>query len=116
MRYRKLDANQDMVFGGGQAAFFVDVPEAPAQAVSTRLKLLYGEWFLDVTDGTPWSTKVLGKYTGSTRDVVIKERVMGTQGVASYSKYYSYSNAQRQFFVQMQIDTIYGSVNIVGTL
>ncbi|WP_083331557.1 hypothetical protein [Brucella inopinata] len=39
MRYRKLDENDDYVFGGNLASFFIDQPEAPAQAVKTRLML-----------------------------------------------------------------------------
>lgn len=116
MRYRKLDANGDMVFGKGLASFYIDVPEAPAQAVATRLKLLYGEWFLNTTDGTPWETKVLGKYTDSMRDLVIKQRVLGTPGVTDYTNYSSQLSARRQFSVQMTLDTVYGAVNLAGPL
>lgn len=116
MRYRKLDAKGDYVFGGGLNAFYIDVPEAVAQAVATRLKLQLGEWFLDTTDGTPWNTRVLGKYTGNTRDVVIKARVLATQGVVRISNYDSQVGvlAPRAFTVQMQIDTIYGRVLLAG--
>ena len=52
MRYRKLDAAGDMTFGNGIGAFYVDIPEAPAQAVMTRLRMEQGEWFLDAKAGT----------------------------------------------------------------
>lgn len=118
MKYRKLDANGDMVFGGDLNAFYIDNPEAVAQAVATRLRLSLGEWFLDTTDGTPWQTQVLGKYTGSTRDVVIKARVTDTPGVLSIVNYSSQVGAleRRAFTVQMQINTIFGVVEIVGPL
>ena len=38
MRYRKLDANDDYVFGGGQVDFHKDTPEGVGQAVKTRLR------------------------------------------------------------------------------
>ena len=78
MRYRKLDANGDYSFGAQQADFFVDSPEGVAQAVQTRLGLFTGEWFLDTTDGTPWRTEVLGKYTQDSYDAVIKDRILTT--------------------------------------
>jgi hypothetical protein len=116
MKYRQLDANGDYTFGGGQAAFFINSPETVAQAVVTRLKLNLGEWFLDTSDGTPWETKVLGKYTGSVRDPVVKSRVLGTLGVVSISNYSSQVNPQRAYSVNMQLTTVYGAVVVAGPL
>jgi hypothetical protein len=113
MRYRKLDANGDMVFGRQQADFWRDVPDAPAQAVWTRLQLYLGDWFLDTSDGTPWRTQVLGKYTGSTRDPAIQARTLGTQNVTAIHAYASQVNRDtRVFNVQMTIDTLYGQANV----
>lgn len=113
MRYRKLDADGDMVFGHAQNDFWRDVPDAPAQAAMTRLKLWLGEWFLDTTDGTPWLTKVLGKFTGSTRDAVIRARMAQTDGVNSIASYTSQVNRQtRSFTVQATLDTAYGGVSV----
>lgn len=114
MRYRKLDTNGDMVFGGSQNAFWTDVPDAVGQAVGTRLGLQAGEWFLDTTDGTNWQTGVLGNNTRSTRDVILKERILGTQGVNSLISYNSTFNGNsRAFTVSATIDTIYGQTQIV---
>src|SRR6185312_7089537 len=87
MRYRKLDANGDYSFGNQQADFYINTPEAVAQAVKTRLALFTGEWFLDVTEGTPWRTEVLGKYTQAAYDIVLKERIVDTPGVQSLDAY-----------------------------
>lgn len=115
MRYRKHDANGDYTFGGDLAAFYIDVPEAVAQACATRLGLGLGEWFLDTTDGTPWKTRVLGFYTGSTRDLVIKQRVLGTIGVLNIEQYSS-DVTHRAFTVDMTINTVYGVVQLAGPL
>jgi hypothetical protein len=115
MRYRKLDADGDMTFGRGPLNFWKDVPDAPAQAVKTRLGLWLGEWFLDRNAGTPYNTQVLGKYTGSTRDVVLRARMSGTIGVRSILTYGSQLNREtRVFSVQAKIDTIYGPAAIEG--
>lgn len=116
MRYRKLDANGDYVFGGQQADFYVNSPEAVAQAVQTRLRLWQGEWFLDTTAGTPWN-QVLGKYTGGTYDTVIRQRILGTQGVQAITDYSSTLDSEaRVLTVSATISTIYGTTTVQATI
>ena len=113
MRYRKLDAGGDMTFGGGQTAFYRDQPEAVAQAVETRLAMRFGEWFLDTSAGTPWDTKVLGKFTSATRDSTIRARILGTTGVAAIDSYSStFDPDTRRFSATATISTPYGKIKI----
>lgn len=117
MRYRKLDANGDYVFGHQQADFYRDQPEAVAQAVQTRLGLFTGEWFLDTTDGTPWRTDVLGKYTQNIYDATLKARILDTQGVKAIDAYASTLDRQsRRLTVSATISTIYGTATVQATL
>lgn len=117
MRYRKQDANGDYVFGHQLSDFFQDVPEAVAQAAVTRLMLFTGEWYLDSTDGTPWRTEVLGKYTQETYDVVIKDRILGTEGVQEILSYSSsFDGNSRALSVTATIATVYGQAPIATTL
>jgi hypothetical protein len=97
------------MFGQQQANFWVNVPDGVAQAVSTRLRLRLGEWFLDTTDGTDWSGKVLGNRTALTRDVEIQQRVLNTVGVTGIDNYNSNLNADtRAFSAAFQLNTQYG--------
>lgn len=114
MRYRKLTADGDYSFGQGLSNFYIDVPEAPAQAVKTRLLLETGEWFLDVTEGTPWQL-VRGKNTASTRDLTIKNRTLKTPGVIELMSYASQLDQDRHFSVQEKINTIYGQTTVEVT-
>ena len=111
MRYRQLDAAGDMTFGASQQNFLVDSPDAVAQAVQTRLRLIQGEWFLDVTEGMPWATEVLGVRTSATYDAAIKACILGTQGVVEILSYSS-SLTGRALSVSAVIDTIYGQAAI----
>ena len=116
MRYRKLDADGDYTVGTGQD-FLVDSPEAVAQAIKTRLGLYAGEWFLDTEDGTPWRTEVLGKYTLSTYDAVIKDRILGTAGVAQIDEYSSeFDGTTRRLTIAATISTEYGQATVTGTI
>ncbi|MGK2829253.1 hypothetical protein ACSI5F_03990 [Ralstonia pseudosolanacearum] len=117
MRYRKLDANGDYSWGHQQGDFYRDQAEAVAQAVKTRLGLTLGEWFLDVTDGMPWNTQVLGKYTKAQYDGAIQDRILGTQGVTEIVSYASTLDTQaRTLTVTVTINTQYGQTFFTTTL
>lgn len=111
MRYRKLDSRGDYIFGGGIANFFIDTPEAVAQAIGTRLRLDQGDWFLDISDGTAWRTGVLGNRTSSTRDAILRARILDTPGVNNIISYSStFDPNTRKFSVQVAVNTIFGPV------
>ena len=113
MRYRKLDANNDYSFGSGALNFWQDVPDAVAQAVATRLRLWAGEWFLDVTEGTPYQVGALGKHTKDSVDPMIRDRILSTQGVTGIANYSSVLNpTTRKFTVSATINTVYGQATI----
>lgn len=117
MRYRKLDADGDYTFGGSANDFLVDSPEGVAQAVQTRLLLLKGEWFVDTSDGTPWSTEVLGEHTRATYDMAIRNRILGTQGVVQIDSYASvFEPNSRKLTITCTITTAYGQTTISETL
>lgn len=100
-----------MRFGRGAADFWHDVPDAVAQLVQTRLWMQLGEWWLDVLDGTPWRTEILGRHTDATRDPALRLRILQTFGVVQIYQYWSDLNRDtRNFSVQAGLDTIYGRV------
>jgi hypothetical protein len=114
MRYRKLSATGDFVLGPG--AFYVNSPDAVAQAVLTRLNLHQAEWFVDITDGTPWGTQILGKRNGRNYDAALRQRILGTQGVQEILSYSStYNGNTRTLTVNATLSTIYGTTTITGT-
>ena len=117
MRYRKLDAAGDYTFGNRQNDFHRDTPHTVAQAVQTRLALFTGEWFLNIADGTPWRTEVLGKTPLKSVDMVIGERILGTPGVTRITRYTSVFNIDtRTLSMTAAIDTLYGPALMTTTL
>jgi hypothetical protein len=122
MRVRRLDALGDMTFGRGQNNFWIDQPEGVAQMIMTRLRLNYGEWFADTSDGTPWNAQVLGVRTQGTRDAVVRSRVFGTSGVQSMTGYNSvFDPNTRDWAAAMNVQTLYGPaavalIRLPGTL
>lgn len=113
MRYRQLDANGDRQFGRGQNDFYRNSPEAVAQAVVTRLRLWVGEWFLDVTEGTPYQAAGLGARRLATVDPMMRERILETEGVVRITSYSStYDADQRRVTLAATIDTEFGQAQI----
>lgn len=109
MIYRKLNANGDYTFGLQAGNFYKNIPEAVAQAVKTRLGLIQGEWFLDITVGTPYNSRILGAGTVSKYDRAIQEVILSTQGVKRITAYgSSVDPSTRSASVNCTIDTIYG--------
>lgn len=109
MRYRQLTADGDYKFGNGRGDFLVDNPQAVAQAVYTRLRLWSGQWFLDVEEGTPYETQVLGTNTQALYDTAIRKRILETEGVNGLVKYNS-TILNRQLSVECAIDTVFGPI------
>ncbi len=115
MRVRALDANGDMRFGGGSADFLVNSPAAVGQYVGTALRLLKGEWFLDVTAGTDYAGKILVEGGRLTADQEIRRVILGSPGVTGIAAYSS-TIKDRVLTVQATLDTLYGQTEIVAQL
>jgi hypothetical protein len=117
MRYRKLDENGDMSFGSGLADFYIDVPEAISQSVLTRLRLWVGEWFLDESEGTPYSQAVLGVGKRQTIEPAMRARILSTPGVTEIvSLNVVIDDNKRSARITSEINTIYGTSTLTGVI
>lgn len=109
MRYRKLDSDGDFTFGHGVLGYYIDQPEAPAQAILTRLRLFTPEWFLNHDEGTPYKTHVLGKYTNKTWENAIKNRIRKTPHVRNIKEFSSsFDPDNRTATFNVTVDTDFG--------
>lgn len=107
MKYRPLDSLGDYTVG---KPFLVNSPECVAQAISTRLKLWRGEWFVDTTDGTPYREEVLDKRNNRSHEIAIKQRILGTPGVTAITSFSSsFDGESRRLTISTTVDTIYGA-------
>lgn len=112
MRYRQLSSTDDYVFGRGNLEFLANTSEAVAQAIKTRLLLWTGQWFLDSDEGTDYLGGILGEGTLPIYDQVIKDRILGTQGVSSIDSYASFLDEKRNLSVQAVVTTIFGQIGL----
>ena len=116
MIYRMLDSDGDYVFGRGKHAYLEGI-DAVAQAIKTRLLLLYAEWWEDREDGLPLWEQILaagGSQDSLTAvDLIFKERIEGTTGVLSLLGYESdFDRDNRKYTFKAAVETMYGDLII----
>jgi hypothetical protein len=86
----------DDITGGHGLANFCQGAEAIAQTVRCELRIILGEWFLDVTKGVPWirnrnagADAILGRFPTdiSYAEATIKAAVLRIDGVKSLTSF-----------------------------
>lgn len=112
MKYRKLSETGDYTFGQNK---FLKDREAVGQAIITRMKLLYGEWWENTDDGLPLFEQILGTFDSQQNrnaiDLIISERISSTQGVKNIVRFES-EFQNRLYSAQCTINTIYGEITL----
>lgn len=111
MRVRRLDKSGDLITRG---KMFLTGREAIAQTIVTRLRLFLGEYFRDVTDGTPWFQQILGKFENlNAVEAIIRNRITRTQGVVRLLSFgMQYDLGARTVSVQATVLTVYGEQDV----
>jgi hypothetical protein len=120
---RRLDPNHDMYFGAGLANFAVDA-EATAQNVRTRLQVIQGEWFLDVSAGVPYldNAYVTQAITDKPANIPfaeasIQEEILGTDGVDELLSFASqFDSDARTFNVEVALTTLFGTTENIQVI
>jgi len=117
MKVRKLSLTGEPLFGYPSGQFWQDQVEGVAQAISMRLKLLQGEWFLDATQGVPYATNVLGRHTQAQADLVFRQTILDTQGVTRILSFISSLDpTTRKYSMACAVVTQFGQVGITFPL
>jgi hypothetical protein len=112
---RNADGTDDVVYGKGQHSYAINTPQAVGLAAYTRVELYLKEWFLNLSDGTDWRNSVLGFGTTTTRDAIIRARLLGTPNVSSIASYSSSFNAATRVFTwSASLQTAFGPAPVQG--
>lgn len=111
---RILDSNGDYTFGKNLQNYTYGT-YAVGLAIKSRLKLLYGEWFMDTSDGLQLFDSIIGA-SGTPENILvadslIKERILGTTDVTKITSFSS-SYESRTYSFSATIETKYGTVTV----
>ena len=110
---RALSPTGDMTFGQGSANFLRDTPAAVGQACLTRLKLREGEFWLDLSAGTPYWQHILARKDIGLASAVIRDRILGTPFAVSIQNYSCvFNETTRAFSVTGILTTAFGQIPI----
>lgn len=83
-----LDANNDLVFEGGDLVLSRGVPGV-AQACRIALLMFAGEWFLDLDAGIPYWQSILGQKPAVAKaaaKIAVREALQSVEGVLEITK------------------------------
>lgn len=107
-----MDSSGDYTFGQSAANYLVDSPEAVGQRVGTRLRLWVGDWFLDLTEGTPYWEQILGHKNIALAGAVLRDRILSTPFAVSVDDYsVIFDETTRDFKVVGKLNTAFGRVS-----
>lgn len=120
---RRLDPTWDMTFGKGLANYCTGA-EAAGQRVVSRLRMILGEWYLDVLKYIPWfqpedsNTKPVMGGSGPPdlgyAEALAKALILGTDGIEAIKSFtMSFNKTTRQLVIACKAVSVDGDdVNI----
>jgi hypothetical protein len=111
--YRKLSPTGDPIRGNGIADFYAD-KQAVAQAIQTKLLLLYGEWWENVKLGVPLFQSILG--VGNTSNgiaLILRRTILSVPYVTTVSNVtVTYSGSNRVYTFSCVVQTQFGTITL----
>lgn len=112
MTVRRLDEETGDIVTSGQQ--FIYARDEIAQTVRTRLSLFLGEYFRNITDGTPWYEQILGKFSSlDVVEAVLRVRIAATPGIVRLISFETdFDIDSRVYSVTAGVLTIHGIAEV----
>jgi len=83
------------------------------QRINVTLRHLQGEYFLDIQDGTPWYTDLLGSKSAVAEvNLVLRSRVLSVPGVLRINTFdANFDTSARSYSITMSVQTSAGIID-----
>jgi len=110
-------ATHDLSIVNGRFALISGVDEIN-QRINVTLRHLQGEYFLDIQDGTPWYTDLLGSKSAIAEvNLVLRSRVLSVPGVLRINSFEAdFDNTTRAYSITMSVQTSDGVIEVDLTI
>lgn len=107
-----LDTQNDLDFSLNKLQFSEDYVYIQ-QKINTTIRLILGEWFLDITAGIPLFTEMLGKENidPSNIEAILKAKILSVAGVLSITSFDMSLSNDRKLSVDFSCDTDLGELS-----
>lgn len=96
----------------------VEDQEAVRQGIAVRLKMMLGEYYLDLGVGVPWIQRILGKGADHATDAEIKEIlracIASTPDVTQVQNVDFEKGADRRYTISYAVLTVYSTTTLTG--
>lgn len=83
---RNFDKKNGDLVTGGQSMFLYG-RESTSSGIYHRLRMFFGEWYIDITDGVPWFQSVLGKKPQGVAEQAIKQAIITAPDVVAITSF-----------------------------
>jgi hypothetical protein len=115
---RALTATGDVQYGNSAASFIYDI-EAVTQIILTRIRLFEGEWWEDLSQGTPMFQSILGAPANPKSQaaihLIIQQRILGTPYVTGIlASTLMFNRDTRQFTFSCTVSTVFGTIVVTN--
>lgn len=113
---RRIDENGEPVWGLGAAGFVTDI-DAVAQIILTTVRLLQGEWWEALDQGTPLFQSILGVVQNATATAAaaaaLQTRIRSVPYVTDVKNVaVTFGGALRVFSFSCDVDTQFGTLTV----
>ena len=111
---RAVDSNNDWSFGFGLSNYKTG-RDSLIQNLSTRLKMILGDCFFDLSEGIDYD----GLRQGSRAELlalVIANRILNTDGVLKIVDYSYRVDKNRKITINYEIDSVYGRIGNTASI
>jgi hypothetical protein len=110
---RKIDPTTGAIVVESYDNPLVSEKDQVAQNVTIRLRMFYGECFLNTRLGIPYFSDSFTKASRDTIDAMIKATIKETPEIAEILSYTSsFDGPTRTYTINFKASTIYGMVNV----
>lgn len=115
---RALTPSGDVQHGNSGASFIHDI-DAVTQIILTRIRLFQGEWWEDLSQGTPMFQSILGAQASpksqATILLLIQQRILGTPYVNSIlASTLTFDRNTRKFTFSCTVSTAFGNIVVTN--